>query len=550
MRSYDRNLSIRPPRPGARLYSLVVIVLAVGAGDARAVSPQSPEVRKLVADALAFLEKPFTDDYGHHLGGKCLVGLVFLKAEQPNHPRVAEALEACQQALRSNPTEATVDVYSNGLAVIFLCELSPRRYSREIGQYLDLLRSRQKPHGGWGYINNMQGDTSQTQYATLCYWEAHRRGFQIDGDSLEGVTEWIMRTQDPDGCWGYQGNYSETDELIAQNQKGCSMLAAGMGSAYICADLLDGSAAVMATAPTSDEESSLPAAFRRANQRDEEKVRIAPKIRPKRIDERKLMESIERAHGWMDKNYEISIGPKAFYYLYALERYKSFEEASASDWQDEPQWYNDGYEFLVESRLKNSYWAGYCGQTCDTAFAVLFLIRSTQKSIRAGLGEGTLLAGRGIPTNVSKAKLRNGQLVVEQLNTKVEELLSLIDDGEAATLEELARDPGQLLVEKVDKHSARRLQQLVRGGEPGVRLLAVRTLGRSGDLDNVPALLYALTDPDRRIVLEARDGLRFISRQFTGFGPPDDFTDQQRFDAINAWKNWYLSLRPSAVLEP
>jgi hypothetical protein len=83
-----------------------------------------------------------------------------------------------------------------------------------------------------------------------------------------------------------------------------------------------------------------------------------------------------------------------------------------------------------------------------------------------------------------------------------------------------------------------------------VRLLAVRALGRSGKLDYVPSLLHALSDPDRRIVLEARDGLRFVSRNFQGLGPPDDFTEQQRFQAIDAWRNWYKSLRPTALVVP
>jgi hypothetical protein len=160
------------------------------------------------------------------------------------------------------------------------------------------------------------------------------------------------------------------------------------------------------------------------------------------------------------------------------------------------------------------------------------------------------LAGRGVPTDVTRAKLRDGQLVVEQVTTKVEEMLALLDEGEDGRLDELASDPSQLVVEDVDEKSARRLQQLVRGGEPSVRLLAVRALGRTGNVDYVPSLLYALTDPDRRIVLEARGSLQFIARRFDGFGPPDGFSEQQRFDAIEAWKNWYLSLRPDAKLEP
>ena len=260
-----------------------------------------------------------------------------------------------------------------------------------------------------------------------------------------------------------------------------------------------------------------------------------------------MLATIDRAHGWMDKNYAIDIGPKCYYYLYALERYKSFQELFEGKSEEEPKWYNDGYQFLAKDPELEWQLVRLLRPRCDTAFSMLFLLRSTQKSIRARLGEGTLLGGRGLPRNLLGPSLRNGQVVVDQVRTKVDELLSMIDDGNEATLDELARDPSQLVVEKVDENSARRLQQLVRGGEPEVRLLAVRALGRTGNLDYVPTLLYALTDPDRRIVLEARDGLRFISRNFKGYGPPDDFTDTQRFEAVAAWKNWYRSLRPTAV---
>jgi hypothetical protein len=183
----------------------------------------------------------------------------------------------------------------------------------------------------------------------------------------------------------------------------------------------------------------------------------------------------------------------------------------------------------------------------DTAFAVLFLSRSTQKSIHATLGEGTLVGGRGLPTNVARAKLRGNQVVVEQVQTKVDEMMAMIEEEDQGRLDELARDPTNLVVDKIDEASARRLQQLVRSGEPEVRLLAVRTLGRSGNLDYVPTLIFALTDPDRGVVLEARDALQFVSRRFEGFGPPDGFTDKEQFDAVDAWKNWYRTLRPGAL---
>jgi hypothetical protein len=505
---------------------------------ASAVTPESPEVRKLVSAALGYLEQN-TDE---RLGGRCLIGLVFLKENLRDHPRVQEALAECRQQMAANPPDTVLDVYSNGLAVLFLCELSPQKYAREIDWYLNRLKARQKDHGGWGYHDYTSGDTSQTQFAALAYWEAYRRHFAVEGKSLENVANWLMKTQDPDGCWGYQGKITESSMLTEQTEKNCSMLAAGLGSVYICADLFGASPASSEKA----EANPLPSALRRVVDGGTRPTR--GRIRPETINISQLIATMNRAHGWMKENYEIDIGGKCYYYLYALERYKSLQDAFERESEEEPKWYNDGYQFLAKAQRKDGSWSGYCGAPCDTAFATLFLLRSMQKSIKIDLGEGTLLSGRGLPSNLSRAKLRNGQLIVEQVRTKVDELLTMIDDDEAV-LDELARDPSQLVVDKVDDKSARRLQQLVRGGEPEVRLLAVRALGRSGNLDYVPSLLYALTDPDRRVVLEARDGLKYVSRNFKGFGPPDNFTEQQRFQAADAWKNWYKSLRPGALLE-
>jgi hypothetical protein len=303
-----------------------------------------------------------------------------------------------------------------------------------------------------------------------------------------------------------------------------------------------------ATSSAGNSGDSLPSALKRV---DETRRAGGPKVfRPERASPAKIDATLSRAQGWMEKNYKVDMGVKSFYYLYALERCRSFQEAFENTHDNSPKWYNDGYAFLASKQAADGSWpSGMCGPNCDTAFSILFLLRSTKKSIEAKLGEGSLLAGRGLPTNLSRARIRNGQLEIEQVHTKVDQLLSLIDDNDSTTLDDLARDPSQIVVDQVDEKSARRLQQLVHGGEPGVRLLAVRTLGRTGNLDYVPTLLYALTDPDRQVVLEARNELRFISRNFNGLGPPDEFTEQQRFEAIDAWKKWYLSIRPAAVLE-
>lgn len=542
----------RRPVAGVQWAGIAVVLLS---GSAWAVTPESPEVKRLIASGLEVLEEPIDpsrDPNAAKVGGKCVAGLAFVKADQPDHPRVKEAVDACRQAMSS---QRPVDVYSNGLAIAFLCELSPQRYRREIRWYLDLLERRQKEHGGWGYdganperMKLATGDTSQTQYAALAYWEAYRNGFRIEAESLERLANWLLRTQAPDGCWGYQGRLPEGSKAISQSNTNCSMLAAGLGGTLICADLLN---AVPENQLPFEEpaEEELPPALQAAGDQEEGPLPPPPQINSTKIDTIDLMEAIDQARGWMDENYEINIGRYTFYYLYSTERYQSFYELFEGVTAGEPSWYTNGYEYLVAEQEDDQSWSGGCGRTVDTAFAVLFLLRSTQRSIQGTLGEGTLVGGRGIPANVAQATMQGNEIVVEQMQTKVDELLSLIDDADQSRLDQLARDPASLIVDEVDQQSARRLQQLVRGGEPEVRLLAVRALSRTGNLDHAPTLIYALTDPEPRIVIEARDGLRFLSRRFEGFGPPDEFTDRQRYEAVDGWKQWYKSLRPQAVLE-
>jgi hypothetical protein len=76
----------------------------------------------------------------------------------------------------------------------------------------------------------------------------------------------------------------------------------------------------------------------------------------------------------------------------------------------------------------------------------------------------------------------------------------------------------------------------------------VKTLGKVRDLDNVPVLLYALTDPDVRIVRQADTALRFVSRKFQGVGLPLDPKPADIQAAQKAWKDWYLAIRPDAEL--
>jgi hypothetical protein len=254
----------------------------------------------------------------------------------------------------------------------------------------------------------------------------------------------------------------------------------------------------------------------------------------------------------MEKNYEIEITSYNFYYLYSLERFKSFEELVKGAPEESPQWYADGVELLRRRQAADGAWSHGCGLVPDTAFGVLFLVRSTQKTLRSGIGEGLLVGGRGLPRNIAQATVHRGQLFTEETAKSVDDLVQILENPNHPQYEELMRDPRGLRPFEIGEVAATdvpRLVRLVRGGDPVARLVSVQALAKRDNLDDVPTFIYALTDPDRTVVLAARDALRQISRKIDGVGLVDEFTDRQRHDAIVQWKEWYRTVRPEAVLE-
>ena len=98
-----------------------------------------------------------------------------------------------------------------------------------------------------------------------------------------------------------------------------------------------------------------------------------------------------------------------FYYLYALERCMSFRELIEQSAEKEPAWYNTGVEYILKTQRSDGSWMGPEANTiADTAFAVLFLMRSTKKSIEKAksYGAGEMIGGRGLPKDTERAERR------------------------------------------------------------------------------------------------------------------------------------------------
>ena len=535
------------PQSIFKLCFFIVAILFSGhvclAQGSSGLTPESPEVRKLIDLACKRLDRDVKDS---RLGAKCLVGLALYKADKKGHKNIKAAIEACRK--RSGDI-LSLDVYSHGIALIFLCEVGAESELSLARAYLGKMYQRQKAHGGWGYSHKSTGDTSQTQYMALALWEAHVHGIELQKKSAHGMIDWLIKTQGPKGEWGYQGNVRPTDKPVEQDEEvSNTMAAAALSSLMIGADLFDllqGGESQQMVKKTK----KLPSGVQLA-EKDDKGVK-AKKLNPSDFDWEPAFGAIRAGNKWFDKNYKPADSRTSYpvYYLYSLERYLSFRELYESKVDPSPKWYNQGYDYLKKTQKSPGTWVARCGEEADTALATLFLLRSTQKSIRRRIGLGKMLSGRGLPTDFANARLRGGKVIGETKKVGLGEFLSLVDGQQSDALDQLANDPNGLVSGDLTDADVDRLRRLLRGGEPDARVVAARILGHTSELDSVPSLLYAFTDPDRRVVIAARDGLRLISRRPRGFGLTDNYNDEQRYYVLNQWKQWYLNLQPDAVLD-
>ncbi len=533
---------------------LALMAALANVHSAAALTPKSPEVEAAVKRGIKFLESGSATD--SRLGARALVGLAMLKSGQPlDHPEIVKAIAAIQRAVASGDIKQLPagddSIYSLGIAAIFLLEFNPIKYEKEIQLLLDYLWMRQKQHGGWGYVQLKTGDTSMTQYAVLCAWEADQLGFKVPPENIDRVAVWLLKTQDPSGAFGYQGLMSDLFTPTPQSSVNHSMTAAGLGSLYVCADLLK------LTAPIKDPNDDVSSALRRvetpaAGGPASEAVKISfnPKL---------LRAAQARGMGWMGKNYRVDPPHYTLYYMYALERCMTFRELaegrmSRSLKGDGPKWYNDGARYLMKKQLTNGSWKDDCQPTADTCFAILFLLRSTLATVGKlrPYGDGLLVGGRGLPKDTERAYLKDGEMVVRPLMGPAEQLMKILSEQEEPDWDALAtavvEAPSQDAVSAVEKH-LERFRELVADESPIARLAAVRALARSRNLDNVPVLIYALSDPDPGVLREARDALRRISRKPLGFGMPEKPSDADRIEATVKWRDWYKGFRPDAEFD-
>ena len=127
----------------------------------------------------------------------------------------------------------------------------------------------------------------------------------------------------------------------------------------------------------------------------------------------------------------------------------------------------------------------------------------------------------------------------------------LEEDGKNETEDELVADKMLLATDlNQRKEQLNRFARLLNAKEPRTRKIAAKLLGRGDDLDHVPALIYAITDPDPNVPRIAEQSLRLISRRLDIHYLPkgsEKLSEQTKSGASLQWKKWFLSLRPDYV---
>ncbi|MEO1524398.1 MAG: hypothetical protein AAFX06_03140 [Planctomycetota bacterium] len=514
---------------------------------AQAYTPEDPIVQAMVDRGLRFLEKNPPTDRGETV----LCAYAHFKVEHDeSNPVVKAGIEQAKRFAEELAREHShKGTYEAAVATLLLCEVGPKRFRSELSKLQRFFQESQKGHGGFGYPEEGLGDISQTQYATLAIWTLDRSGYKMDLSRINKVIQYLHLVQDVNGGWPYKGTVPRTNQLTRQKD-----VTAGLTFAAGSAMLIGGDALGAWGKSGLDDGPQIVGMPKAVKIYKEDANEARREAAANRVDKGRLLGAVNRGAGWANQNPDPKQGNVYwwYYFCYTLERFESFLElAEGKRANPSPPWYNQIVNELKNLESPSGGWTtkAHTSPQSSTSFAVLFLIRSTKKSLGASVG-ATTIGGRGFGDDVSKARMVGGKVIVPESKQALTDMLALLEgdgadelDGKAMMEQaELPKDPVQRAAQ-LD-----RLERLVRGSQSWqARRVAARVLGTSDELRVVPALIFALSDPDTSVRVYARDGLRFISRKFEGFGMPDKPDNTELFRAQRKWREWYRTMRPGYI---
>jgi hypothetical protein len=550
------------------LAAVILVCLVPGTVVAQKIySPSHPEVVEMIDRGVQYL-RPFAE---RDLRPKeqAIVGLAIFNAVQDaGDPAVVRALDIVSAHIAEK--DMTVadgnefsTIYYPCVAMIFMAEVDHNRYASQIDKIIAWLVDRQDEWGGWGYFERRASDISQAQYGCLALWLANFKGFKIPGKAAADAAAFFAASQNADGSWYYQVLGPQAN--LGGTTIYASRVAAGASSCYALSNLLelDRSQLKSRLVKMSAEkiEELPPSVVEVFEGREEAAVGGLDGVE---YNKGRLDNAKSKADRWFAANYKVDTEFWNYYFHYGYERYVTFYELQNGPIPHQQDWYDRGVRYMKQQQLGNGAWpnetslAPEATEAINTAFAILYLTRSTRNIIGQPIG-GALEVGEKLPDPTDgPLKLDDqGRVVQSSVERSVSDLVSSIDSADSEQLERLLQGVESLNIfdEGSDESRNEKLAKLkgaINHENWKVRQLVAKFLAKQRQIDNAPALIYALSDPDVRVAEIAHEGLKKLSRKIDSIKVNESEDEQAMLAEYKAakekWEKWYLKLRPTGQL--
>lgn len=525
-------------------------------------APESPEVNAVVDRAVEYLtnlnpsgEKGVLAALAIAEAGKRYDGLV-----PKDHPVVKKAITGIVKGVDSGALLRAHSLYHPCLAMILLCEADDQEYRPQIDKLIKAFEQRQLDDGGFSYQGKKEWDTSQTQYVALAYFVARQHQIPVSLESTRRILEFVIAKQ-IGNTWAYDP---------ADRAQRISIHAAVSGTAYLLGDLLrlqprlkvekkvveglgpDLPPSISVHIVSSQEQGSDASA-------EAEWGGEGPLVK---INSSNFKSCKQRANQHFESAFVLKAPKWSYYYLYAFERYAFFRTQAEGNIGNRAMksWYDNGYALFKQLQREDGSLPGgpepAVSADINTSFAIMFLVRSSEILSIPPAGSN-LEGGGGLGKTAGKTlrELKNGRIRAEEtsknLNELIENLGGDLSNDQLELLSNSIKDAVREYQARPDKSRGQArafLRSLVSDKNYYKRLIGVRFLAGEQDLDNAPALIYAMGDPDVRVCMEAHNGLRLVSRKIDSITVPEKPTLSDFLSAKARWVNWLLKLRPDAEL--
>lgn len=558
----------------AAIFAMLVGGAVVACPAQEKYQPDMDEIRRMAEGGVQFIESGLQRLNGENL---CLAALTISEVTKRYERRIPYDNPVVQKSIEeivglvnteADPNRASLErnnnLYFPSLALILLCDVNDDKYRAEIVKLIRVLEDRQLPSGAYNYRANSEkdpsvGDISQTQYACLAFFVAKHHGFKVKKEVLKATLEWLMDEQTPEGSWYYHTRGQRpVAKMKIEKKLTLSRHCCGLGTTYLLSDLLQLSPRVGGNSKNKKTGTGLPpsvSVYIKPKPGMDNESKEGPLVN---INGSQLATTKRKGNVWLDKNFSIEINNWNYYYLYGLERYAFFREQAEGEVRERPDWYDQGVEFLKGMQDGNGGFRMTNKNSIETpiratCLATLFLVRSSEVLILP-MTDSLLKGAEGFPEDTPLQESRGtiqGKVAVKNIEDVMNLLSEDRTDEQLRMLADSMDDAIRKFTSDETKSKAETLAfltGLVKDRRFFKRLIAVKFLAREQTIDNVPALLYALGDPDIRICQEAHDGLRLISRKIDAYRLPakptlDDFKLVKR-----DWTKWFLEIRPGADL--